>query len=281
MKGAVTLGERYPVRKVCRILGITLSAYYHRKRYKAKPKYTEEEERAVKEMYHRHMGNFGRRTLRQELMKEEVIISEKRISGIMKKLGLRSKYGRRKTKNLHTHEKTAEKYIHENLYKKLSEEEKRLEIWSMDFTEKKVKGKTIYTCGIQSVSRKILIARITGEKNDAATAVKTMMQGIERYGKPYMVMTDRGAPFTSKSFKETVERYGILHSMSRPHTPVDNIYIETFWKTMKTEIGEVEHLTEEEYYLIMDYYEYYYNFLRPHSSLGYCPPVPHAYNSVI
>ena len=281
MKGAVTLGETYPVRKVCRVLGITLSAYYHRKNYKAKPRYTEEEEAAVKEMYHRHMGNFGRRTLRRELMKEGTVISEKRISGIMKKLGLRSKYGRRKTKNLHTHEATAEQYIQENLYKKLGEEEKRLEIWSMDFTEKKVNGETIYTCGIQSVSRKILIARITGEKNNAATAVKTLEQGIQRYGKPYMVMTDRGSPFTSKSFKELVEGYGILHSMSRPHTPADNIYIETFWKTMKTEIGNVDDLTEQEYYLIMDYYEYYYNFLRPHSSLGYCPPVPHAFNSVI
>ena len=104
MKGAVTLGERYPVRKVCRIMGIALSAYYHRKKYKAKPRYTEEEERAVKEMYHRHMGNFGRRTLRRELMKEGIVLSEKRISKIMKKLGLRSKYGRRKAKNLHTNE---------------------------------------------------------------------------------------------------------------------------------------------------------------------------------
>ena len=232
-------------------------------------------------MYHKHMSNFGRRTIRRELIKKGIVISERRICKIMKDSGLRSKYGRRKIKNVYSDKAMSEKYICENLYGKLSTEEKRREIWSMDFTEVKIKGKKIYSCGIISVNRKIWIARVTGEGNNAATAVKTLEQGIARYGAPYMVMTDRGSPFVSKSFKEAVDRNKILHSMSRPHTPADNAYIETFWKTMKTETGRTEHLTQEEYYAVMCYYEYYYNNLRPHSSLGYCAPIPHAYTSVI
>ena len=282
MTSAVKLGNNYPVRKVCRITEITLSAYYHKKKYIPKRQYNEDEEKAVREMYHRHMSNFGRRTIRRELIKEGMVISEKRISKIMKKAGLRSKYGRRKKiKNVYSDQSLSEEYICENLYRKLSTEEKQREIWSMDFTEVKIKGKKIYSCGIISVNRKIWIARITGEANNAATAVKTLEQGIARYGVPYMVMTDRGSPFVSKSFKETIDTNGILHSMSRPHTPGDNACIETFWKTMKTEIGRTKHLTQEEYYAIMGYYEYYYNNLRPHSSLGYCAPIPHAYASVI
>lgn len=232
-------------------------------------------------MYYRHIGNFGRRTIRQELKKVGTVMSEKKISRIMKELGLKSKYGRRKCKNIHTHEKTAENYIHENLYKKLTAQEKQQEIWSMDFTEEKINGKTIYTCGIVSVNRKILISRITGEQNTQETAVKTLEQGIARYGKPFMVMTDRGTQFASKSFKKAVEKHNIVHSMSRPHTPIDNVYIETFWQSMKTEIGKTGHLTYQEYFSIMEYYEYYYNNLRPHSSLGYCAPLPNAYNFVI
>ncbi len=208
-------------------------------------------------------------------------MSEKKISRIMKELGLKSKYGRRKCKNVYTNDETAERFIHENIYKKLDSKDKEQEIWSMDFTEEKINGKTIYTCGIVSVNSKVLIARITGEPNNAETAVKTVEQGIARYGTPFMIMTDRGSPFTSKSFKETVEKHNVIHSMSRPHTPIDNIYIETFWKSMKTEVGQVKNLTVHEYMIIMDYYEYYYNNLRPHSSLGYCAPIPHAYNFVI
>ncbi len=232
-------------------------------------------------MYEKHIGNFGRRIIRRELLKEGIIMSEKKISRIMKELGLKSKYGRRKCKNVHTDEETAEKYIHENIYKKLDAKEKEREIWSMDFTEQKINGKTIYTCGIVSINSKVLVARITGEPNNAETAVKTVEQGIARYGVPFMIMTDRGSPFTSKSFKEVTEKHKIIHSMSRPHTPIDNIYIETFWKSMKTEIGKVKHLTKQEYKLIMDYYEYYYNNVRPHSSIGYCTPLTNAYKTVI
>ncbi len=280
MTGAVAL-RQYPVRKVCRILNITLSAYYHRKNYKKKRLYTEQDIVAVKRMYYKHIGNFGRRTIRLELLKAGITMSEKKISRIMKELGLKSKYGRRKCKNIYTHKDISERFIHDNVYKKLTPEDKQREIWSMDFTEEKVSGKTVYTCGIVSVNRKILIARITGEPNTAETAVKTLEQGIARYGKPFMIMTDRGSQFTSMSFKNAVETNGIIHSMSRPHTPVDNIFIETFWKSMKTEIGKVNHLTVQEYSLIMNYYEFYYNNLRPHSSLGYCAPLPHAYYFVI
>ena len=86
-------------------------------------------------------------------------------------------------------------------------------------------------------------------------------------------MTDRGSPFTGKAFHELLEREGIEHSMSRAHTPRDNRYIETFWQTMKTEIGPVKEMTIAEYRMILEYYEYYYNNLRPHSALGYRPPL--------
>ncbi len=54
---------------------------------------------------------------------------------------------------------------------------------------------------------------------------------------------------------------------------VDNIYIETFWKTMKIEIGKVTLLNEQTYAMVIDYYINYYNYLRPHSSLNYRTPL--------
>lgn len=263
---------QYPVRKVCRMMNVTLSAYYHKKNYKKKPKYTEAELQAVEKVYMKHCGNFGRRVIRRELLKDGIVMSEKKITKIMKLLNLKSKHHKRKCKNVYTDEEAAKKYIRENTYAQLSEEQKQQEIWSMDFTEEKIEGKTIYSCGIVAVNSKILISRITGKPNTKETAIETLVQGILRYGVPYMVMTDRGSPFVSREFYDTVERYGIVHSMSRPHTPVDNRYIETFWKSMKTEIGNVKHLTLSNYLVIMEYYEYYYNFERPHSSLGYRTP---------
>lgn len=40
---------------------------------------------------------------------------------------------------------------------------------------------------------------------------------------------------------------------------------------MKVELGKVKHLIAQTYVMIVDYYIYYYNNLRPHSSLNYIP----------
>jgi len=238
-------------------------------------------------MYYEHNGNFGRRELHKLLLKKGVIISEHKISKILQLLELKSKYVKTKGKNVHTSTNT-EKYIAENIYLSLCnskrEEDKELlkkEIWSMDFTEQKVEGKKVTTCGIISVNRKILIAKFVCCKNNAEDACRTVEKGLQIYGAPYMIMTDRGSPFTSKSFHELLVSNGIIHSMSRPHTPRDNRYIETFWKTMKIELGKVEQLNYEQYKIILDYYKYYYNNIRPHSTLNYLTPMEYANQNVI
>lgn len=210
--------------------------------------------------------------LHRELAKKGKYISEHQIRKIMRKHDLVARYGRPKAKNINTHKELAEKYISDNVYWNTKEPERPKKVWSTDFTEEKIEGKTVYTCGIISVNDKRLIARITGEKNNSATACATLQLGISRYGAPDMIMTDRGSPFVSKSFHELLESNQIIHSMSRPHTPRDNRYIETFWRMMKTEIGSVKKMDLNEYMMVMGYYEFYYNHCRPHSALGYMTP---------
>jgi len=222
-------------------------------------------------MFVAHNGSFGRRVLKIELAKLGYTYSERKISRILKQLGCTAKYGRRKGKNVHTSENTT-KYIQDNLFRRLSEEERCNEIWSMDFTEQKIAGKKIFTCGIISVNRKVLVGFSQGSKCTTALALKAFNQALEDYGNPYMVMTDRGPQFTSEAFYDTVKSKNILHSMSRPYTPADNIYIETFWKSMKMEIGSTKLLTPETYAMVVEYYMHYYNNLRPHSTLGYLAP---------
>ncbi len=223
-------------------------------------------------MFKEHHGSFGRRVLHRELLARGWRISEHRISRILKEFEYVPKYGRKKGKNIHTHKESAEKYIAENVYWSMEEKDRPKKVWSMDFTEQKVEGKTIYTCGIISVTDKILVGRITGQRNCSETACRTLKQAIDRFGKPEMLMTDRGSPFVSKSFHDLLEAEKITPSMSRPHTPRDNRYIETFWRIMKTEIGPVKGMSKEEYLLVMEYYEHYYNYRRPHSVLEYTPP---------
>lgn len=264
----------YPARKVCQLLNIPRSSYYGMRRYGARrAEYKAKESQAVCDKFVLHHGSFGRRVLKRELEKDGIRLSEYKISRILKAHGYRSKYGRKKAKNVHTCEHT-EKYIHENLYVQLTPEQKNsMEIWSMDFTEEKIKGKKIYTCGIISVNSKILVGYAQGHRCTTDLAMEAMANAMLAHGIPDMVMTDRGAQFVSRDFHAMLEDWGIRHSMSRPHKPVDNCFIETFWKSMKVELGKTDLLTEQTYRMVVEYYVYYYNNLRPHSTLGYLPPL--------
>lgn len=272
MEFAIRELQEYPASKVCEILEIRLSAYYYRRKHPAENKLPKETESVVN-MFYKHFGNFGRRIIRRELLADNIKISEHKIRKIMKMQGLCSKYGRKKGKNVHTASEVSEKYISENLFPQLTAAERTNDILSMDFTEQKVSGKTVYTCGAININSKVLEAELCGCKNNSKAACETVEMAIKEFGVPYMIMTDRGSPFLSKSFHELLERYGIKHSMSRPHTPADNCFIETFWKSMKTELGKVDHFSTEQYMLIMAFYRHYYNHERPHSTLGYCAPL--------
>ena len=132
----------------------------------------------------------------------------------------------------------------------------------MDFTEQKIQGKKVYTCGIISVKRKILVGYSQSGQCNTALAKEALQKAVAQYGVPDMIMTDRGAQFTSRDFFDMMEKLNITHSMSRPYKPIDNRFIETFWKSMKVELGKTNLLTEQTYRMVVDYYIYYYNNLR-------------------
>lgn len=273
--------QNYPPSKVCKILKIAKSSYYYRKNHPLKSPYSQEEKDNVYNVFLLHNGSFGRRILKRELLKQEINYSEKKISKILKILELRSKYGRKKGKNIHT-SKNTQKYIQENLYSKLSKKLKVCqEIWSMDFTEQKINKKKIYICGIISTNSRILVGFSISTNCTTEVAIKALNNAINNYGVPQMLMTDRGPAFLSKTFYDTLQNYKIQHSMSRPYTPVDNVFIETFWKSLKTEIGNLSLLNEYTYSMVVEYYIHYYNNLRPHSSLNYESPVQHYLNNTV
>jgi putative transposase len=252
---------------------LPVSSYYFASHHVGRVLDTEEEIDNVVAAYTENFGSPGRRWIKRILDGKGLRYSEHRIARILRKCGLESKYGRRRTRNVHT-SVSCERYIADNIFRRLSPEEKsRLKIWSTDFTEQKIDGQRIFTSGIIDTRTKVLVGRLCADRIESRLAIDTLEQAIAKYGKPDMLLTDRGAQYMSRAFYDTLNGYGIAHSMSRPHKPVDNVYIETFWKTMKTEIGKVGHLCRPDYVMVVEYYADYYNTERLHSSLSYKTPL--------
>jgi len=265
-----------PLIKVCQILKISRASVYYAKYHPKKEDIFSEK---VLEVFEENLSSYGRRRLKKALEKQNIIISEKRISKILKNNHLEAKHGRKKlAKNIYTADK--EKYIAENLIKGIKVEATNT-VWGSDTTEFKCKDGVLYASGIIDVYDKTLVnLSLTEKVPDSELAQRSLRSAINEYGAPKFLHTDRGSIYTSKDFKKLLKGT-ILQSMSKPHSPNENQYIETFWKTLKTEIGRTKHLTKQELKKVVSYYVFYYNTERMHSSIGYVAPLEKRFSSQI
>ena len=87
--------------------------------------------------------------------------------------------------------------------------------------------------------------------------------------------TDRGVQYTALSFSKRLEEAGIVASMGRVGSALDNAISESLVASLKCELLLHEHCfvsREAARTAVFDYIEGFYNRVRRHSSLGYLSP---------
>ena len=86
--------------------------------------------------------------------------------------------------------------------------------------------------------------------------------------------SDQGSQYQSRAFQDVLERHRITPSMSRKGQCHDNAVAESFFKTLKTEIGMDRRFKtrEQARFVLFEYIEIFYNKTRLHSTLGYMSP---------
>ena len=259
---------------MCRVLGISRSTLYYDRKNPQRALDTPEQIRVVQQDLEEHHYSFGRRVTKKNLEKKGFIFSQRKISRIFKLLDYKSKYGRKKCHNVYT-SKATEKYIRANIFNNLPEYEQRTEnVWSMDFTERKINGNFVLFSRPSDSGHTPFGDIFLSESPDMIYWGKHRhVMGKSPEWWESVKIGGGAAPIeTNEGWLLLIEKLGIVHSMSRPYTSIDNRFIETFWKTMKTEIEARRNYTEEDYRMVVDYFMEYYNKLRPHSSLGYVSP---------
>jgi putative transposase len=87
-------------------------------------------------------------------------------------------------------------------------------------------------------------------------------------GYPKVISVDNGPEFISKALDEWAHKHGVKLSFSRPGTPTDNPFIESFNGRLREECLD-QHWFEslEEARQVLERYRIEYNTQRPHSSL--------------
>ncbi len=86
--------------------------------------------------------------------------------------------------------------------------------------------------------------------------------------------SDRGVQYTAISFGKRLEEVGIVPSMGRTGSALDNAMAESFVSTLKAELVDRHRFPTREAakIAIFEYVEGFYNRVRRHSPLGYQSP---------
>ena len=87
------------------------------------------------------------------------------------------------------------------------------------------------------------------------------------------VLTDNGACYKSRKFREACREFGIRHKRTRPYRPQTNGKAERFIQTALKEWAYAQTYTHSwKRTASLSKWTYHYNFVRPHSALGRKPP---------
>lgn len=102
-----------------------------------------------------------------------------------------------------------------------------------------------------------------GTAQDNALVYRTIQKAKKEVADGLILHSGQGFQYTSPGYLNLTKQYGILPSMSRAGTPLDNAPAENFFGTLKTEcIFRQKILTFQQAYDLIDGYIYFYNFER-------------------
>lgn len=216
----------------------------------------------IEEELQKHQS-YGSRRLAQALH-----VNRKRMKRVMRKYGIKP-YRRRGKR----YKKSKAKRHFPNLLLGICPSYAN-HIWATDFTELAFHGKTIFVSTVIDLFTRELMGVQVSLRRGAPLTVATLANALFHHPKPMIFHSDNGSEYEAKVFIALLEKYGITISRSRPGSPWENGYQESFYDKFKVDLGDPERfqslgeLVAEIYRTLWEY-----NHTRIHSALKMPPSV--------
>lgn len=247
----------YPLPILLEVSGMARSSYYyHRIRMKRPDKYKRVKDLIYK-VFNKHRRRYGYRRVTKVLQKEGIKINHKTVYRLMREMGLVSDLRHKKYSSY----KGETGKVAPNILARNFHAEKPLEKLVTDVTEFHLLGEKIYLSPIMDLfNREILSYSISSSPN--MKMIDEMLEGLyctRNIETGTIIHSDQGTLYQSSAYQKSLTDRGIVQSMSRKATCLDNAVIENFFGILKSEMfygkefESVEQFTNE----LKEYLRYY------------------------
>ena len=256
------------MRRQCELLGITRSTvYYEAKQPDEAALRLKEEIMSRIDYWHTVLPCMGIRKLAVKLRTEGYAVGRKLVQTYMQEMGIHAVYPKPNLSKRNFKEAIVP-YLLRNKVISFPNQ-----AWSIDITYIKMQHGHMYlTAIIDWFSRRIMGWELS-DTLETAPVLDAVRAAVKRFGIPAILNSDQGSQFTSDDYKALLKSLDIRQSMDGKSRWADNIMIERWFRSLKTELIYVnEFHSPKELRQAIRQYVSDYNTLRPHEALDYETP---------
>ena len=220
-------------------------------------------------------GTYGSPRVFEDLIEDGWVVSVNTVAQSMARQGLQGRTPKRQRRSLTRPDKAAAPI--RDLIGRDFHAEAINQKWCGDLTEIPTDEGKLYLATVEDLASRRLPGFAMGEHHDAALAKAALcMAAAVRGGDiPGVIFhTDKGGEYTGDTFAETCQALGVVQSMGRVGSALDNAAAESFNSTLEWELLSRRHFATKaqarsEVAAFIDRY----NHQRRHSSCEMKPPV--------
>jgi len=152
-------------------------------------------------------------------------------------------------------------------------------VWSYDFVSTFTHdGRIVRMLNLIDEHARECLAIHVRRRINSSNLIDVLADAMIEHGIPEYIRSDNGPEFVAKELRKWLARTGAATLYIEPGSPWENGYCESFNSKLRDEFlnGEIFYSLKEAQ-VLAERWRVYYNTERPHSSLGYRPPAPAAW----
>ena len=265
----------YPVRLMCRLLGVSASGYYA---WRQRPESARaERDRSllgkIRRVHSASKGVYGSPRVHAELVAEGIRVGRHKVAQLMRSARLR---GCPKRRFRATTQRDRSHPVAHNLLKQDFTARAPNRRWAGDITYIPTRQGWLFLAVVMDLYSRRIVGWSMNRWSSRHLVVDALRMAVEarRPAGPLIHHSDRGGQYSSDDFRNELARHGIDCSMSSTGNCYDNAVVESFFGVLKRErVIRVRYRNRDEARAdLFEYIEVFYNRKRRHGYLGNISP---------
>lgn len=263
----------YPIVMLCRVLRVSRAGFYAWCGRPPSPRSIEDARLTIliREAHERGRGFYGSPRVHKALIAQEVFVSRKRVIRLMQAEKI---VGRQRRRYRCTTMSNHDQAVAANLLDRDFTAERPNQKWVGDTTELITDDGRLYLAAIVDLFSRFVVGWAVSASNNRHLTMKALDSALHRRCPTGELLhhSDQGSTYASEDYQQVLDRRGITCSMSRRGNCYDNAAMESWFSTLKSELGERFESNAQAKEKLFDYIEVFYNQQRLHSAIGYVSP---------